>query len=309
MTKKTKHISYIDASKALLTKHSSLAILGGSTLLVAVLVLGGSTPDPEEQRAKAYSDVLPGSSPAAAIDEMATLGIIRGYDNGLFGPNDPVTRAQAAILLQRIRDREIKALRAQVEELRKALSLGSCGDAEVQTGEECDDGNTVSRDGCSQECLKEISHSSAPEMSEEESDDVPAPTPINTNMAPTCGNRICEPKENTLPPDRRFYCPQDCTGEAYVLQCAPLTEEFEELASASQACGSDDDCTKLEQSCPYLSCAVAVNKMNFPTLSMKRDAVLAACENEGALQACVRCAINASICMNGQCVIVEEQRF
>ena len=34
--------------------------------------------------------------------------------------------------------------------------VGACGDGEVQLGEQCDDGNTASGDGCSESCGAEV---------------------------------------------------------------------------------------------------------------------------------------------------------
>lgn len=50
-----------------------------------------------------FSDVRRGEFDDGAIGEMYNLGIIKGYDNGNFGPNDPVTRGQLAVMLQRFR--------------------------------------------------------------------------------------------------------------------------------------------------------------------------------------------------------------
>ena len=41
------------------------------------------------------------SYPFDFVEEAVALGIIQGYDNGLFGPGDNVTRAQIAIMLVR----------------------------------------------------------------------------------------------------------------------------------------------------------------------------------------------------------------
>lgn len=39
-----------------------------------------------------------------AIGEMYSLGIIKGYDSSRFGPDDPITRGQVALLMKRLRD-------------------------------------------------------------------------------------------------------------------------------------------------------------------------------------------------------------
>lgn len=45
---------------------------------------------------------LEGHWAKAAIEQMAELGIIGGFPDGSFRPNEPVTRAQVAVLLQRL---------------------------------------------------------------------------------------------------------------------------------------------------------------------------------------------------------------
>ncbi len=344
---KTKYPFPLEGLQKFFRKNPTLAIGGSFTFLVLTLVLAGRSADPLQQRADAYSDVLTDSTSATAVEEMSRLGFLRGYENGLFGPDDAVTRGQVAILLKRLRDRDIKALRAQIEEIRSSLSLGTCGDGTIQTGEECDDGNLLSTDGCSAECLTEVVSAlcadghkideeypasdgcntcictrsgvictkmqcSAPESEEPppEAEPEEAPLPVlDPNMAPTCGNRICELRENTLPPDRRFYCPVDCTGEpyeAYEPQCDRLTQEFSDLADASRVCQGDNDCVKLEQHCPFFTCGEAVNKMSYPTLSMKRDDMVESCRLEGKTPGCVSCPFSAAFCREGQCVLLGE---
>src|SRR3989338_199094 len=340
--------SFFKRFRRFFRKNPAFVVGGISLLLTLSLVIGGASADPSARNAKAYSDVAADSSPASAIDEAAALGLLRGYENGLFGPNDPVTRSQIAIIVQRLRSRELQNMRAQLEEIRAALSLGACGDSIVQTGEECDDGNAVSRDGCSKECLLEVLQNrcadghrigeeydandgcntcictqngavctkmlcSAPEEepapAEEEAPVLPEPLAASvTTPAPICGNRLCEYEENTIPPHPRFYCPQDCTGEVYTPQCETLTEEFHTLIDTSYACQSDDDCTKLELICPFLTCGEAVNKASYPALAMKQDTLYETCQSEGAVRGCLTCPQSAALCQQGQCKLVEESQ-
>ena len=48
-----------------------------------------------------FSDVSQDDYYASSIERMVQLGVVQGYENGNFGPNDPLTRAQAAIMLDR----------------------------------------------------------------------------------------------------------------------------------------------------------------------------------------------------------------
>ena len=44
--------------------------------------------------------------------------------------------------------------------------LVMCGNGQLDYGEECDDGNTISGDGCSYDCKKETPSSNCPEEGE-----------------------------------------------------------------------------------------------------------------------------------------------
>jgi len=48
-----------------------------------------------------FSDVQPGSFYDQAVGDMYALGVIKGMDDGKFHPDEPVTRAQVAVMLQR----------------------------------------------------------------------------------------------------------------------------------------------------------------------------------------------------------------
>ncbi len=48
-----------------------------------------------------FNDVASGSPTADAVAQLAARGVIRGYGDGRFGPDDPVMRAQAAGLISR----------------------------------------------------------------------------------------------------------------------------------------------------------------------------------------------------------------
>jgi len=49
-----------------------------------------------------FSDVPEGQWYSAAIKWMSMMDYVNGYGNGLFGPEDPVTKEQAAVMLYRI---------------------------------------------------------------------------------------------------------------------------------------------------------------------------------------------------------------
>ena len=48
-----------------------------------------------------FTDVDEDDGYASSIERMVQLGVIQGYENGNFGPNDPLTRAQVVMILDR----------------------------------------------------------------------------------------------------------------------------------------------------------------------------------------------------------------
>ncbi|MEK5186210.1 S-layer homology domain-containing protein [Solibacillus sp. FSL W7-1324] len=55
--------------------------------------------DTDNVKSSAFKDVTKGNGYYKAIAAMAEKGIIRGYEDGRFGPNDPITRGQMASIL------------------------------------------------------------------------------------------------------------------------------------------------------------------------------------------------------------------
>ncbi|MFH0770388.1 MAG: Calx-beta domain-containing protein [Candidatus Peregrinibacteria bacterium] len=69
-------------------------LMGGTVTAVASVTLGS----------RLFIDVPAGSFYDAAVGELSELGIIKGYGDGRFGPNDYVTRGQVAVMMKRLRD-------------------------------------------------------------------------------------------------------------------------------------------------------------------------------------------------------------
>ena len=91
-------------AKNLFIRALPATFLAGALFGVSVTSLGAAF------RASAIFRDVPSSHYAdEAIGEMYQLGIIKGYDSTHFGPDDPLTRGQAALLFQRLRN-EIKGI-------------------------------------------------------------------------------------------------------------------------------------------------------------------------------------------------------
>ncbi|MDO8648747.1 MAG: Calx-beta domain-containing protein [Candidatus Peregrinibacteria bacterium] len=75
-----------------------------------------------------FSDVQPGSFYDDAVGEMYELGVIKGYEDGKFGPNDYVTRGQLAVMFSRFRGEA----GAEVSSSRRARSSSSADEGELE---------------------------------------------------------------------------------------------------------------------------------------------------------------------------------
>jgi hypothetical protein len=71
------------------------------------------------QTVKVFPDVAQDAYYYGAVDRMNALGVITGYQNGNFGPDDAVTRGQMATMMNRYDQNVILQLNAEVTRLRK----------------------------------------------------------------------------------------------------------------------------------------------------------------------------------------------
>lgn len=101
-----------------------------------------------------FPDVNIGSPYSNAIDHLVREGVLQGYDSGWFGPNDPMTRAQVVLLLDRYDSRVIEPLRDRLDELEDDWEDDdSDDDGSTSSAALCPDGHEVgdrytSPDGC-----------------------------------------------------------------------------------------------------------------------------------------------------------------
>jgi hypothetical protein len=113
------------------------SFIAGLVVAVSLPVIAQEIPFPDVEADASYGD---------AVQEMMRQGVLQGYDSGWFGPLDPVTRAQIAIILQRYDRRMIDPLRERIERLEREVGID-------QGGNSCPDGYQVgesfpSPDGC-----------------------------------------------------------------------------------------------------------------------------------------------------------------
>ncbi len=106
---------------------------------------------------QSFRDVPQGAYFSPSVQELVRKGIVQGYEDGRFGPEDFVTRAQVAVMIDRYDQQIVSPMREQIAELRAKGGAGRCADGTVQKGEQCDDGHASNGDGCSSECLPEKS--------------------------------------------------------------------------------------------------------------------------------------------------------
>lgn len=86
------------------TLYSITLVFAGSLLTLGIVFAQGAvTKFPDVDYSTYYSD---------SVDWANTRGIINGYSNGNFGPNDAVTRAQLVTILERYDNQLITAYRS-----------------------------------------------------------------------------------------------------------------------------------------------------------------------------------------------------
>lgn len=165
-----------------------------------------------------FPDVGSNAYFSSAVQDLSRIGIVRGYDNGNFGPGDYVTRGQVAVMIQRYDQTVVDPLRQQLEAIRQKLNLGQCGDGTVQTGEQCDDGtkNGTPGDQCTVNCLK-VSTQNSCGGGHQIGDTYPSPDGCNTcSCTPNgsvCTLRACAPQPTKC--TSSSDCPSDqiCSTE------------------------------------------------------------------------------------------------
>lgn len=74
---------------------------GSATRAQLVTILWRLEGSPETTGAVRFNDVAGGAWYTEAVHWAAGCGVVKGYDNGCFGPNDAVTREQMAAILYR----------------------------------------------------------------------------------------------------------------------------------------------------------------------------------------------------------------
>ncbi|MDD5026441.1 MAG: S-layer homology domain-containing protein [Candidatus Peribacteraceae bacterium] len=188
--------------RSLLMFVSGVAVtLAGTALgqLATESAISTATPTASMQM---FPDVQKNTFFAPSVATMVRTGVVQGYNNGTFGPDDPVTRAQVTVMIDRYDKNVVQPMREQIERIRQNIGLGHCGDGIVQTGEQCDDANMADGDGCGSACLTEVTF--------------PSPSPPKS----ACGNGKCEPSEMAVCPTCTVgatckpctLCPEDCTA-------------------------------------------------------------------------------------------------
>jgi subtilisin len=91
-------------------------------------------PEPQPQPTVTFSDVDPNSPHGAAIGRMAAAGIINGYDDGTFRPSRTLTRAQAASLLVRGLDIEVREPTGRFADVPTAYAHAATIEAAARAG-------------------------------------------------------------------------------------------------------------------------------------------------------------------------------
>lgn len=94
------------------------AFVAGTLFGVSIATIGAAF-----KGSAVFRDIPTGHYADDAIGEMYQLGIIKGLNSSQFGPDDPITRGQVAILMQRLRN-ELKGITSSVSS-RSSVSSSS----------------------------------------------------------------------------------------------------------------------------------------------------------------------------------------
>lgn len=168
---------------------STMRIRSGMIWFIAgLLVAGGGAVSAQQISGMLFPDMTRSDYFYDSVNRFASMNIVKGYNDGRFGPHDYVTRGQAAVLLDRYDKVIVDRLRLQIEALRQHLGLGQCGDGDVQVGEQCDDGNSIDGDGCTRDCLSEVQCPGGYKIGES----YPAPDGCNTCTCTALGSACTE---------------------------------------------------------------------------------------------------------------------
>ena len=257
------------------------------------------------------------NAPAAA---MARKGIVKGYDDGRFGPNDPVTRGQVVTMLHRYDQSVVQPLRDQIAKLRDMMNLGRCGDGQKQIGEQCDDGNVISGDGCSSECLKEFKPKPVPVTCPggyKVGEEVPSIDSCNVcgcteGGVIACTSQVCVDAPIECPEDAKV-CPDGSTVIRNSnlncefnpcpegLSCKDKEQELADLIRSRRACRTDNDCSVLVRTCsPFLTCGKPVSTGALGDVKVAIANYIKECP-ENTPGECADCAHRGAVCERGFC--------
>lgn len=204
---------------------SFLTFIAGVTLAIAI-------PTMAQTYRSTFPDVPADSSSAADIERMAELGIIRGYENGWFGPNNSVTRAQVAIMLNRYDQTVIQPLRDQLNAINKELGLNQmCNGHVVGDAYKSPDGCntctcTLQGEICTLRACAPTSKSSSSKSSSRAS---------SKSSGAVCDNAICEAGED-------LYCPPCEPGKVCAQYCIAGSCMRDCRASSSSSVSSAFGC-------------------------------------------------------------------
>lgn len=86
-------------------------------------------------------------------------------------------------------------------------------------------------------------------------------------------------------------------------RCDPKKREFEAVVSANNSCARNTDCMLFEQSCPYLTCGVAINEGGETRVRAAAESYVLCKQQSGDPLPCAGCVMQTVACENGRCVL------
>jgi cysteine-rich repeat protein len=189
-------------------------------------------------------------------------------------------------------------------------SCPGCGNGALEAGEECDDGNRLSCDGCSETCTDEVGlvcgDGTQNETCGEECDD--GNTANEDGCSSRCMNEVCG--DGILQPLLGELCDDGNTQDG---DCCSSTCQFESSATVCRAAASSCDlaefCTGSSAVCPanQKSTAVCRPAVGDCDVAESCDGVSDACPSDGLAANGTTCDDSTSCtspdqCLDGSCV-------
>lgn len=256
------------------------------------------------QRAQ-FTDVPEKAYFADAVNMLSANGILQGYDNGAFGPDDFLTRGQVAVILKRYDFQVLQPMREKIQELQKLHGIVTPSPQILCEGKYKPGETFTADDGCNTCSCGQDGNAACTEKA-------CLPNMNKCTSTQDCSdNYVCSTEYGDCLSNcaEGEMCIQVCTGtcvqpkkEEADKTCSVAKKEVQNSMQKMYSCTTDADCTLYSQSCPFLSCGIAIRKDEMQTMQALEQQFFTACKNEPiACAGCIEPGI--PVCERNVCVL------